>query len=51
MRRYFKTTRPQPRQADIAQWFGKQFGRHIRQSTVSDSLSPRFSFLDTLDPS
>jgi hypothetical protein len=50
IRRYFKNTRPQPRQSDIVNWFEKQFGRRLRQSTISESLSPRFSFLDTLDP-
>jgi len=50
IRRYFKNTRPQPRQTDIVNWFEKQFSRRIRQSTISESLSPRFSFLDTINP-
>jgi hypothetical protein len=51
IRRYSKNTRPQPRQADIVNWFEKQFGCRLRQLTISESLSPRFSFLDTLNPS
>lgn len=49
IRRYARETRPKPRQIDIIKWFEQQYHRVIRQSTISESLSPRFSFLDTLD--
>lgn len=49
IRRYHRETRPKPRQIDIAKWFQDTFGHRLRQSTISESLSDRFAFLDTND--
>jgi hypothetical protein len=51
IRRYLKNTRPPPRQLDIINWFKPKFSRRLRQSTISESLSPRFTFLDSINPS
>lgn len=49
IRRYHQNTRPKPRQVDIANWFEQQYNHRLRQSTISESLSDRFAFLDSSD--
>lgn len=47
IRRWYSTQIPKPRQIDVIRWFEQNYGRELRQSTISESLSDRYSFLDT----
>ena len=47
LRKWFQSQHPKPRQSDAAKWFEVKFGHRITQSTVSESLSDRFTYLDT----
>ena len=47
LRRWYQRQHPKPRQSDAAKWFEIKFGHRITQSTVSESLSDRFAYLDT----
>ena len=47
LRRWYQRQHPKPRQSEAARWFETQFGHRITQSTVSESLSDRFTYLDT----
>lgn len=47
LRKWYFAQHPRPRQIDCIRWFETQFKRDIRQSTVSESLSDRFKYLDT----
>ena len=46
LRQWFKSQRPKPRQSDAIEWFEKKHSCRIRQSTKSESISQRFTFLD-----
>jgi hypothetical protein len=46
LRQWYQCQHPKPRQSDAARWFESTFGRRITQSTVSESLSDRFTYLD-----
>ena len=47
LRQWFQHQHPKPRQSDATRWFETKFGRQIMQSTVSESLSDHFIYLDT----
>lgn len=46
LRRWYQQQGPSTKQSDAINWFERQYGRRIRQSTVSESLSKRYTFLD-----
>lgn len=47
LRRWHQAQPKSIRQIDVINWFERQYGHRIRQSTVSDSLSKKYQFLDT----
>jgi len=46
LRTYYRSQTPRPRQRDCINWWREQFGGVIRQSSISEILSDRYSFLD-----
>jgi hypothetical protein len=46
LRRWYEDQGPSVRQIDAINWFESQYGRRLRQSTVSESLAERYSHLD-----
>lgn len=46
LRSWYQQQGPSKKQSDAINWFERQYGRRIRQSTVSESLSKRYDFLD-----
>jgi len=51
LRLWYFEQRPKPRHSECIKWFLDQFQRTLNQSTVSESLGPRFKYLDTKDSS
>ena len=47
LRRWYRDQPSSVRQIDAIKWFEAQFNHRIRQSTVSESLSQRYNYLDT----
>jgi hypothetical protein len=47
LRAWYRCQGPSTRQKDVINWFEREYGHRIRQSTVSDSLSERYSYLDS----
>jgi hypothetical protein len=48
LRAWFFSQSPRPSQKAASSWFNEQFGHRLRQSTISESLSERFSYLDVV---
>lgn len=48
LRQWVSSHQPRPSQKDCIKWFKDQFNQSISQSTVSESLSHKFNYLDTL---
>jgi hypothetical protein len=46
LRKWYNQQYPQPRQKDCVEWFRNKFNHQISQSTVSESLSNHFQYLD-----
>jgi hypothetical protein len=51
LRQWYQRQGPSKRQIDAINWFEREYGRRIRQSTVSDSLSEHYSHLDAANSS
>ena len=47
LRLWFHQQRPRPTQVEATKWFYRQYNRKITQSTVSESLSERFKYVET----
>ena len=47
LRAWYRSQPSTVRQIDAIEWFEKQYHRRLRQSTVSESLSPRYTYLDS----
>lgn len=47
LRSFYQNQRPKPSQRQCIEWFKQQYGHTLSQSTISESLSERFAFLDT----
>ena len=43
---YYFFQKPQPKQKDIIAWFEQQYGRKLRQATISNLLKDRYKHLD-----
>jgi len=50
LRAWYCQQHPRPRQIDAIKWFEEQFQHRITQSTVSETLSSRFAYLETVKP-
>ncbi|KZF19571.1 Homeodomain-like protein [Xylona heveae TC161] len=50
LREWHRTQYPRPRHAACIDWFERQFHHRVSQSTVSESLSNRYSYLDSPAP-
>ncbi|KAF2263404.1 hypothetical protein CC78DRAFT_413499, partial [Lojkania enalia] len=47
LRCWYQQQGPSRKQSDAINWFEQQYRRRLRQSTISKSLSDRYSFLNT----
>jgi len=48
LRDWYASQYPRPRQKDCVAWYLEKYGVKITQATVSESLSERWKYLDTL---
>ena len=46
VRRFYQNTKPTPKQAAISAWFESEYSRKLPQSTISDTLSTKYAYLD-----
>jgi len=50
LRQWFQQRAGRARHIDAIDWFEKEYGYRVRQSTVSESLSERYTYLDLNQP-
>jgi len=48
LRVWFRAQHPRPRQIDAVRWFEERYHHRITQSTISESLSSRFAYLENV---